>query len=94
MKKELYLAKSMAGHDKNHLYLVTDEVDGLFYLCNGTTKKLSNPKKKKKMHLQVIKNLKPCVCKVIDETDTLDDEAIINILDAYKQELESRQIKE
>ena len=44
---ELILAKSKAGHDKNHIYLVMKRQDEIVYLVNGKTRTCDNPKKKK-----------------------------------------------
>ena len=44
---ELILAKSKAGHDKNHIYLVMKRQDDIVYLVNGKTRTCDNPKKKK-----------------------------------------------
>ena len=46
---DLMLAKSKAGHDIKKVYVVVREEDEFLYLANGTTKLLSNPKKKKKI---------------------------------------------
>lgn len=48
-------AVSLAGHDKGQMYLVIEEEDDMVYLADGKSRKLENPKKKKKKHLQVIK---------------------------------------
>ena len=48
---DLMLAKSKAGHDIKKVYVVVREEDEYLYLANGTTKLLSNPKKKKIIHL-------------------------------------------
>ena len=50
---ELILAKSKAGHDKNHIYLVMKRQDDIVYLVNGKTRTCDNPKKKKEKHLYV-----------------------------------------
>ena len=47
---ELILAKSKAGHDKNHIYLVMKRQDDIVYLVNGKTRTCDNPKKKKEKH--------------------------------------------
>lgn len=45
-------ARSLAGHDKGKLYIVT-AVDGdMVYLANGKTRLVKNPKKKKRRHIQ------------------------------------------
>lgn len=48
------LAKSKAGHDKGHVYVITKEDDAYVYLADGTIRTLEKPKKKKKKHVQVI----------------------------------------
>ena len=46
------LARSLAGHDKGKLYVVT-AVDGDFvYLADGRIRTSLNPKRKKRMHVQ------------------------------------------
>ncbi len=45
---ELILAKSKAGHDKNHIYLVMKRQDDIVYLVNGKTRTCDNPKKEKR----------------------------------------------
>ena len=39
-------AKSLAGHDRNEIYLVVRSDERFLYLANGTTKTLDAPKKK------------------------------------------------
>ena len=51
------LARSKAGHDKGKVYVVIREDETYYYLVNGTTRPLSKPKRKKRMHLQVIYHL-------------------------------------
>lgn len=48
-------AVSLAGHDKGQMYLVIREEGDMVYLVDGKIRKLENPKKKKKKHLQVVK---------------------------------------
>ena len=43
------LAKSLAGHDKNKIY------EAYVYLIDGNTKTFEKMKKKKKIHVQLIK---------------------------------------
>ena len=45
------LVCSVSGHDKGKFYIVVGEEDGCLLLCNGKTKLLCNPKKKKKKHV-------------------------------------------
>ncbi len=65
-------AKSLSGHDKNHIYLVLRKDERFAYLVNGTTKLLDAPKKKNLRHIQRIKSLPEEVAGCLSEplTDT------------------------
>ena len=45
-------ARSLAGHDKGHWYLVLSEEGGYAYLIDGQNRTAARPKKKNKIHLQ------------------------------------------
>lgn len=45
---------STAGRDKNELYLIIDQIEDNLLLCNGNTKKMETPKKKKSKHLDIL----------------------------------------
>lgn len=49
------LAKSLAGHDKNKIYVIANEDVAYVYLIDGNTKTFEKMKKKKKIHVQLIK---------------------------------------
>lgn len=49
-------AKSKAGRDKDHLYIIVEEKEGYVYLVDGIYKLLEKPKKKKKKHIQLAYN--------------------------------------
>lgn len=48
------LARSKAGHDKGHVYVIHQADETYVYLIDGSGRKLENPKKKKKKHVQLI----------------------------------------
>ena len=48
------LARSKAGHDKNKVYVIIGADDAYLYLADGQRRTLSNPKKKKEKHIQII----------------------------------------
>ena len=48
------LATSKAGHDKDRLYLIIGEEGDSVFLCDGRLRGVTNPKKKKKKHIQII----------------------------------------
>lgn len=72
------LAKSKAGHDKGHIYVIYKTDDAYVYLIDGRIRKMDNPKKKKKKHVQVI-------CKQYDIT-ALDDVGVKRILKLFDKE--------
>lgn len=53
----LYLAISMAGHDRGTLYAVMGEDERGLLLCDGRLRTLDRPKYKKKKHVQKITHL-------------------------------------
>lgn len=81
---ELLLAKSKAGHDKNHIYVVIGEEGDVVFLANGTTKKCQSPKKKKKIHIQPIKHLAPELMQMTHGKE-LDDALVAGILNLYNR---------
>lgn len=50
-----WMAGSLAGHDKNKIYIIIEETQDYVLLCDGDIRLLDNPKRKKKKHIQVIK---------------------------------------
>lgn len=50
-----FLAYSLAGHDKGKLYLIIEETGDLVYAVDGAVRTLDRPKKKNKMHMQIVK---------------------------------------
>lgn len=49
------LARSIAGHDKDNVYVITNVEDAYIYLVDGNIRPLNKPKKKKEKHVQIIK---------------------------------------
>ncbi len=82
---DLILAKSKAGHDRNQIYVVISQDDIYCCVANGTTKTVQAPKKKKKIHLQLIKNIPSTVLDEIKDIETLDDLLIKRILKVYNR---------
>jgi len=79
----IILAKSKAGHDKNHIYVVLKEEGEFFILANGTTKPIEAPKRKKKMHVQRICHLPDELVDEISKLSELDNSTISNIVELY-----------
>ena len=72
------LAKSLAGHDKDKVYVIVGLDEQYTYLADGERKTLQSPKKKKKKHVQLI-------CEK-HELSGLDDVAIKRILKLFDKE--------
>ena len=73
------LAVSKAGHDKGRLYVIIEIDDSYVYLADGRLRTLDKPNKKKRKHVQIIRE------KV--ETDGADDGAIRRKLKAMGQSM-------
>ena len=82
---DLMLATSKAGHDRNHTYVILEEMNDFYLIANGTTKTVAKPKKKKKIHLQLIKNIPSDVLEEIKDIKALDDISIKRILKVYNR---------
>ncbi len=78
------LAMSKAGHDKGEIYFIYEEMDSYVYLVNGETKKISNPKKKKIMHIQPIIHLPKELDEMADK-EAFDDVMIKRVLKIYNR---------
>lgn len=51
-----HFAKSKAGHDKGHLYIIVREEAEYVYVADGESKSVEKPKKKNKKHIQLAYN--------------------------------------
>ncbi len=83
--KSEMLAVSRAGHDRDTLYLVLGEEGDYLWLTDGRRRLLENPKKKKKIHVQIIKHLPEQLLAQMQEI-TLDAH-VKKILKAYNSEI-------
>ncbi len=71
------LAKSLAGHDKDKIYLISKIDKDYVFLVDGETRTLQKPKRKKQKHIQII-------CKK-SFTDIERDEYIKRVIKEYNQ---------
>lgn len=49
------MARSKCGHDAGNVYVITAVEDAYVYLVDGKVRTLDKPKKKRKKHVQLIK---------------------------------------
>ena len=82
---DLMLATSKAGHDRKQVFVIIEEKDDFYMIANGTTRPVTKPKKKKKIHLQLIKNIPSEVLEEVQDIKALDDIAIKRILKVYNR---------
>ncbi|MBQ8803256.1 MAG: RNA-binding protein [Tyzzerella sp.] len=72
------LARSKAGHDKGHVYVILSTDETYVYLIDGQIRTMDKPKKKKKKHVQII-------CEK-HELSGIDDVGIKRILKLFGKE--------
>lgn len=70
------LAYSRAGHDKGKLYVIIKADHEYVYLVNGIHKKISNPKKKKLKHIQIINDIPEIIRECMNSGKKVTDEDI------------------
>jgi len=73
------LAKSKAGHDKGQVYVIYEADETYVYLVDGRIRSITNPKRKKRKHIQLI-------CEQYGVT-SMDDVAIKRILKLFDKEM-------
>ena len=72
------IVRSLAGHDKGEFFVIKSSDEKYVYLCDGKSRKLENPKKKKKIHIALTNK------KVRQELTT--NRQIIKALAIFKKE--------
>ena len=55
-------ARSLAGHDKENLYIIVRREEQFAWVADGKTRTLEKPKKKKWKHLQVFYEIPGPIC--------------------------------
>ena len=81
--KEAGLVKSLAGHDKNELYIIIS-VQGE-YLSDGGKHPLSKQKRKNRKHLQLIHEHDETLRKKLTEGAAVRDEEIAGFIRSRRQ---------
>lgn len=78
-----YYAVSKAGHDKGKTYIIWNADDEYVYLVNGITKKIDEPKKKKKRHVQIQCCMDDVVKQKLNNNCKITDDDINEALDRH-----------
>ena len=79
-------ARSLAGHDKEELYIIISVQGEYVYLSDGTRRPLNKQKRKNKKHLQAMEARNEDLEKKFLEGRPVRDEEIAGLIRAYKQE--------
>lgn len=80
------LARSLAGHDQENLFIIIEESGEYVSLVDGKIRTLAKPKRKNKKHIQMIHDKdEPQRRKLIEEA-RLTDEAVRRFIAASRKE--------
>jgi ribosomal protein L14E/L6E/L27E len=74
------LAKALAGHDFGKLYVIIGVDEGYVYLADGKIRTMEKPKKKRKKHVQLIKETQQVVVDKIRNNEKIQNEEIKRII--------------
>lgn len=86
-----WMAASLAGHDKQKIYIIIEETDDAVVLADGECRPLSKPKTKKKKHIQVIKkSMDADLTARLKNGVPCRNEEIKRAIKLYKQSLEEK----
>ncbi len=77
------MARSLAGHDKDRLYVVTGTQGDKLCLVDGRIRTLDRPKLKKKKHLQMVIRIPDEVKGIVRDTEVWEDHLIRKVIKEY-----------
>ena len=81
------LCRSLAGHDKNKIYIILNEDEEYVYLSDGLLRPKEKVKKKNKKHIQVIKKeVDPSLQMCIRQMKEYSNEEIKRVIKHYEKE--------
>lgn len=81
------LATSLAGHDKDSVYVIIREDGEYIYVADGKSRTVERPKRKNRKHVQLIKK------KRMPKPDSgFDDLQIKRVIKEYLREREERNV--
>ena len=79
-------ARSLAGHDRNRLYIIIRADAEYVWLADGTRRTLENPKKKKRKHVQAAHRIPQPLTDVLEKGRTLCNEHIIQAIQSESRD--------
>lgn len=82
------LVRSLAGHDKDSFFIITEETPEYVYLSDGRLRPFGKPKKKKKKHVQPTHYGDQKLAEAIESSRPTVDEEIRLFIKNWKKERE------
>lgn len=79
------LVRSLAGHDRDSFLIIIKEEAEYVYLADGKTRSLSKLKRKKKKHLQAIKDKDDALQKKLMSGEHVTDEEVKHFIKCWKE---------
>jgi len=80
------MAKSLAGHDKDELYVIIEDAGEYVFLADGKCRLLKKPKRKNQKHIQIIHDDEEQKRIKLIQDRKLTDETIRKSIQCYKRE--------
>ncbi len=80
------MAKSLAGHDKDEIFVIIREAGEYIFLADGKYRTLEKPKRKNKKHIQIIHDREEQRRKSLIQEKKLTDVEIRKSIQCYKRE--------
>lgn len=80
---ELVMAKSLAGHDRDEIYISLGCDGERYVLVNGRNRTMERPKAKNKKHVQPIYHFPGEVREMAEQTEKWTDDNVRNIIRRY-----------
>lgn len=74
------LAKALAGHDLGKIYVIMDVDEEYVYLVDGKIRTVDKPKKKRKKHVQLIKETSQTLIEKIQSNQKIQNEDIKRVI--------------
>ena len=80
------IVRSIAGRDKGKIFFVLDAKDEFLMLADGKTRKLENPKRKKRKHTAFVKSCDHGVAEKIRSEEKVTNSELRRTLAAYSED--------
>lgn len=74
------LAKALAGHDFGKIYVIVGVDEEYVYLVDGKIRTMEKPKKKRKKHVQIIKEMQQTIADKVRNNEKIQNEEIKRII--------------